>query len=213
MNNLNEELFEVEDHYKREFIIDLLFTTIPFILPIIVIITLVIIFYQEVNTFGFLLFFFVTITLLIMGYYTIKKYLNRNTPIYYVKCFITAKEIKILLQNQVYLKLLWFEIKKVDISNEKYFNSYKFKHNYVVKVTTERDSQDLRIFLLRFRKENMELIISKLKQFCTSFSIDFELNLHTENLPENTEIQLKELDRIKQFRENLKNSLITTKDN
>lgn len=212
MNNLNEELFVVEDHYKRELIIDLMFTTIPFILPIIVIISLVIIFYQTVNTFGFLLLFFITITLLIMGYYSVKKFLNLNTPIYNVKCFITPKEIKVLLQNQVYLKFLWFEIKNIEITNEKCFYSFKFKHNYVIKVTTERGSQDLRIFLLRFRKENIELIISKLKQFCTSFNIDFKLNLHTESLPENTEIQLKELDRIKRFRENLKKSLIT-KDN
>lgn len=145
--------------------------------------------------------YFLQIIFILIGIPILAKHFKNNLPIYTVAFLISISQIEIKILKSKFIQLLWNEILKIEVKKEKYPLT-RTKYNYNLKFITLNGSIDIRLYVLRFRKKSINLIISNLETF--SKINDKELFLISEIEKANYHEVKKDLVNIQDFKQKIK---------
>ncbi len=164
--NSDLQKFEVEDKFKVEFVIDFILMSFMFIFPL-----LLLLFFLFFMPHVLLDYKNVLVILIVMGFLYVlgipifRKFIKNRYPIYLVKFIITKECIEIKIRNYSYLKFLWADIIKIEVTNETFYPYLKPHNCYKIIIIKRGESKEVRLFLFDFRKKNTILIIESLEKF------------------------------------------------
>lgn len=192
----------VKQNFLREFILKTAFFFFSLFIPSIGYLFWILIlgpsFLNPTNTRGFLflqiIFFFILIIIII-------QHIRLNYPIYNVEILISDLELSISIRNQIYKKFIWNEINSIEISREFYGTLYSDKFNYKIKIIKDHTPIDVRLYLLRFKRRKMEMIIDLIKSRAEKFNKQI---IEIEQMQKVDEIQqINERIEIENFKKNI----------
>ena len=192
----------VKQNFLREFIFKTAFCFFIIFLPSIVYLFMILILgpslINPTSIRGILLF---QITFFFIFIYNIIQHIRLNYPIYNVEILISDLELRISIRNQIYKKFIWNEINSIEISREFYGTLYSDKFNYKIKIIKDHTPIDVRLYLLRFKRRKMEMIIDLIKYRAEKFNKQI---IEIEQMQKVDEIQqINERIEIENFKKNI----------
>ncbi len=108
---------------------------------------------------------------LFVGLIPLTTIIKQRFPIFRVNLLINKEKIEIFLRDQLYLKEMWKNIKKIEMINE---ISYLSKYFYRLKFFTENDSKDLILYLLELKTSQFKMIITTIENISKIYNLPLE---------------------------------------
>ena len=103
---------------------------------------------------------------------TIFKHFKYNYPPYEVAFLAYENKFEFRIHNRIYKKFLWDDIKKLEFVKERLNMLTSGKNDIKMKIYTINTIEELRLYLMKFRKINIEEIKSVIKDYANSRNID-----------------------------------------
>ena len=131
------------------------------------------------------------------------KHFKINYPFYSVKFLISDEKFEIYLYSQLFKDFLWKDITKIELINETLgLLSRSGRYLYKMKIYNINGFQEIRLYLLLFKKKQLKKIIDNIEHF--SKKLDKEFIKIKEVEKGNFQKQTEESLEIQKFRINLK---------
>jgi len=169
---VNNERFEAENTYKLRMIFDGISSFFTTFLPTFSFTICFLIFPETINLSSIIALIYMQIFFLPFGILLIYKGFLNWYPVYRIKCQISLKAINFYIQNRIYLHFNWNDIKKIEFLRELYADGMGSIDTYKIKIYFLNQIHCIRLYALRFKKENVKLILSKLKEFSSNLNIE-----------------------------------------
>ncbi len=204
--NSSLQKFEVEDNYIIEFVIDFILVSFIFILPI-----LLLLFFLVFMPHILLDYRNVVVILILFGFLYVpgipisRKFIKNRYPIYSVKFIITKEFIEIQIQNHSYLTILWTNVRRIKVINESFLPYFiKTKNLFKLRIEMNNETKEIRLFILRFRKKTVKLILNSLEKISKFLNKEFIKVKEVEKRDYFDKQQLNDISDIRNFQNKLK---------
>ena len=106
----------------------------------------------------------------------IVRYFKNNLFTLRVEILITNELFQILLCNRIYFQYFWKNVKELQLSEERYWDDSLFylKKNFKLKIHKNNNNiENIRLYLLGFKRKMLQKIIYELKSRSELLSITF----------------------------------------
>lgn len=181
-----KEIFEVEDSFPRDnytVATALIFATgLPIVFLMLIFMVAFIINIQTALKLlvvkGLFIIGFISINLAGIGIHFTRQISKFSLPNHKIKFLINNEEIKIYFLDHLYKHYDWIKITKIEIKKERYYHPlFRFLRNrsYQISIITNYETESMRLFALRFRKENYDPIIEALQKFSINKKIEITI--------------------------------------
>lgn len=170
---MNQDYVKIDDRFKAMFICLTIFGFITLFLPLITVAIICVFFrFTITNTSNFGIFIFLQVFLAIFMIPILFKHFKDSYPPYEVAFLAYENKFEFRIHNRIYKKFLWDDIKKLEFAKERHSMLTSGKNDIKMKIYTINTIEEIRLYLMKFRKINIEEIKSVIKDYANSRNIN-----------------------------------------